>query len=72
MRYVFCFLPRRYKTGLTVCLKGKADVVFVGRLFQKNPGVVWSFADDLGVDIRQAGQIEWGFRGRAKPATKKQ
>ncbi|OSX61301.1 hypothetical protein POSPLADRAFT_1074896 [Postia placenta MAD-698-R-SB12] len=42
-----------------------ADVVFVGRFFQKNPGLVWSFAEDLGVAIRQARQIEWGFTGRA-------
>ncbi|OSX61311.1 hypothetical protein POSPLADRAFT_1146981 [Postia placenta MAD-698-R-SB12] len=41
-----------------------ADVVFVGRYFQKNPGLVWSFAEDLGVALRQARQIEWGFTGR--------
>lgn len=39
-------------------------MVFVGRYFQKNPGLVWSFAEDLGVAIRQARQIEWGFAGR--------
>ncbi|KAG6819984.1 hypothetical protein H0H93_006814 [Arthromyces matolae] len=45
--------------------KGQADAVFVGRGFQKNPGLVWSFADDLGVDLHQASQIGWGFAGRA-------
>ncbi|TBU40069.1 FMN-linked oxidoreductase [Dichomitus squalens] len=60
------------KFAQSILDEGKADVIFVGRLFQKNPGLVWSFADDLGVDIRQTGQIEWGFRGRGKPADKKQ
>jgi 2,4-dienoyl-CoA reductase-like NADH-dependent reductase (Old Yellow Enzyme family) len=41
--------------------KGQADAVLVGRMFQKNPGTVWSFADDLGVDIHLARQIEMGF-----------
>jgi len=40
--------------------KGKADVAIVGRQFQKNPGTVWAFAEDLGVDIFLAHQIEWG------------
>jgi 2,4-dienoyl-CoA reductase-like NADH-dependent reductase (Old Yellow Enzyme family) len=53
--------------------RGDADAVLVGRHFQKNPGAVWQFAEDLGVDIHIAHQIEWGFRGRggkdAKEAT---
>ncbi|KAG6908055.1 hypothetical protein DXG01_006361 [Tephrocybe rancida] len=48
-----------------ILTKGQADVVLVGRGFQKNPGLVWTFADDLGVEIRQADQIGWGFGGRA-------
>ncbi|PSS32035.1 hypothetical protein PHLCEN_2v2180 [Hermanssonia centrifuga] len=44
--------------------EGKADVIFVGRLFQKNPGAVWQFAEDLGVRITAAHQIEWAFFGR--------
>ncbi|KAI0038586.1 FMN-linked oxidoreductase [Auriscalpium vulgare] len=44
---------------------GKADLIFVGRAFQKNPGLVWQFADELGVQVRSARQIEWGFSGRA-------
>ncbi|KAH9893611.1 FMN-linked oxidoreductase [Cubamyces lactineus] len=51
--------------------KGQADVIFVGRGFQKNPGLVWKFADDLGVQIHVAGQIGWGFYGRARPAASK-
>ncbi|KAK0211884.1 NADH:flavin oxidoreductase/NADH oxidase [Armillaria fumosa] len=42
--------------------RGQADVVFVGRLFTKNPGLVWSFADDLGVTIKVANQV-WGLGG---------
>jgi len=47
---------------------GQADIVLVGRMFQKNPGLVWSFADDLGVQLHQAHQIGWGFAGRAQKA----
>jgi 2,4-dienoyl-CoA reductase-like NADH-dependent reductase (Old Yellow Enzyme family) len=42
------------------------DVAFVGRMFQKNPGLVWQFAEDLGVEGRWANQIRWGFGGRGK------
>lgn len=45
---------------------GTADAIFVGRGFQKNPGLVWAMADELGVEIYNASQIEWGFRGRGK------
>ncbi|TBU41805.1 hypothetical protein BD309DRAFT_1039644, partial [Dichomitus squalens] len=58
------------KFAQSILDEGRADVIFVGRMFQKNPGLVWSFADDLGVDIRQPGQIELGFKGRPKPADK--
>ncbi|KAI0770470.1 FMN-linked oxidoreductase [Fomes fomentarius] len=44
--------------------QGQADIVFVGRLFQKNPGLVWTFAEDLGVNLTVAHQIEWAFKGR--------
>jgi 2,4-dienoyl-CoA reductase-like NADH-dependent reductase (Old Yellow Enzyme family) len=39
---------------------GQADVTLVGRQFQKNPGSVWAFAEDLEVDIYLPHQIEWG------------
>ena len=45
--------------------EGKADVIFVGRMFQKNPGLVWAFADELGVELHHSLQIGWGFQGRA-------
>ncbi|KAF3908229.1 hypothetical protein AA313_de0203850 [Arthrobotrys entomopaga] len=40
---------------------GSADVVFVGRPFQKNPGLVWVWAEELQVEVRSANQIGWGF-----------
>ncbi|KAI0775531.1 hypothetical protein BD413DRAFT_602773 [Trametes elegans] len=54
------------KTAQNVLDKGQADVIFVGRQFQKNPGTVWAFAEDLDVALTQAHQIEWGFKGRGK------
>ena len=48
------------KIAQEVLDKGQADAVLVGRMFQKNPGLVWSFAEDLDVHIRIARQIEWG------------
>ena len=44
-----------------VLSKGRADVVFVGRQFQKDPHVVWTFAEQLDVKIKVANQIGWGF-----------
>lgn len=52
------------KLAEEVLQNGSADVILVGRHFQKNPGAVWQFADDLGIDVHVAHQIEWGFRGR--------
>ena len=46
--------------------KGWADVIFVGRQFQKNPGLVFAWGDELGVDVRMPNQIRWAFRGRVK------
>lgn len=40
---------------------GSADVVFVGRPFQKNPGLVWKWAEELSLEVRVANQIGWGF-----------
>ena len=36
------------------------DAVMVGRYFQKNPAMVWTMAEDLGVEISMANQIAWG------------
>ncbi|KAJ9293906.1 hypothetical protein DTO271G3_7282 [Paecilomyces variotii] len=43
------------------------DFIFVGRGFQKNPGLVWTFAEDLDAEISMANQIRWGFTSRAGP-----
>jgi 2,4-dienoyl-CoA reductase-like NADH-dependent reductase (Old Yellow Enzyme family) len=42
----------------------KADAVLVARAFLKNPGLVWDWANELGVEVRQATQIGWGFGQR--------
>ncbi|TFY68481.1 hypothetical protein EVG20_g3533 [Dentipellis fragilis] len=44
--------------------EGRADVVLVGRGFLKNPGLVWAFAEELGVETYKTLQIEWAFHGR--------
>ena len=44
----------------------RADVIFVGRQFQKNPGQVWAMAEELEVEIRVAHQMEWPFAGRGR------
>lgn len=42
------------------------DVIMCGRWFQKNPGLVYAYADELGVDVKMANQIGWGFGGRGR------
>ncbi|KAH8201805.1 hypothetical protein TruAng_004069 [Truncatella angustata] len=42
------------------------DLIAAARPFQKNPGLVLAWADDLDVAISVAHQIGWGFRGRSK------
>ncbi|KAH9939934.1 hypothetical protein B0H21DRAFT_697966 [Amylocystis lapponica] len=54
-----------------VLQKGQADAIFVGRGFQKNPGLVWAFAEELGVTITVAHQIEWPFAGRGSSVGRK-
>lgn len=46
------------------------DVAVVGRLFQKNPGLVFTWADELGVTVQMPNQIRWGFGGRGAKAGK--
>ncbi|KAI4124183.1 MAG: hypothetical protein LQ347_005830, partial [Umbilicaria vellea] len=49
------------------------DLAIVGRMFQKNPSLVWTFAEELGVEINVANQIRWGFGGRpGAPKEKKE
>ncbi|KAJ3827102.1 hypothetical protein F5880DRAFT_1540070 [Lentinula raphanica] len=42
-----------------------ADATFVGRQFQRDPALVWRFADELGVRVHLAVQMWWPFYGRA-------
>lgn len=51
---------------------GGLDLAIVGRMFQKNPGLVWTFAEELGVQVNVANQIRWGFGGRPGAAKKKE
>lgn len=44
--------------------EGSADAVLVGRAFLKNPGLVWEWADELGVTARVDNQIGWGHGQR--------
>jgi 2,4-dienoyl-CoA reductase-like NADH-dependent reductase (Old Yellow Enzyme family) len=44
--------------------EGGLDLAVAGRMFQKNPGLVWAWAEELGVEINVANQIRWGFGGR--------
>lgn len=49
------------------------DLAIAGRMFQKNPALVWSWAEELEVEINVANQIRWGFGGRpGAPKEKKQ
>lgn len=42
-------------------LEDGLDLAIVGRMFQKNPAIVWTWAEELGVEINVANQIAWGF-----------
>jgi 2,4-dienoyl-CoA reductase-like NADH-dependent reductase (Old Yellow Enzyme family) len=46
------------------------DLAIAGRMFQKNPGLVWAWAEELGVEINVANQIRWGFGGRRQAPKK--
>jgi 12-oxophytodienoic acid reductase len=41
--------------------EGSADLIFNGREFLKHPGLVWAFADELGVRLNAAVQYEWPY-----------
>ncbi|OLN87158.1 putative NADPH dehydrogenase C23G7.10c 2 [Colletotrichum chlorophyti] len=47
-------------------LQAGLDVIKCGRWFQKNPGLVYAYADELGVNAKMAKQIGWGFGGRGQ------
>lgn len=46
------------------------DLAVIGRQFQKNPGLVFDWAEELGVEVQMPNQIRWGFGGRGKKAGK--
>ncbi|KAF8974265.1 hypothetical protein BDZ97DRAFT_1911465 [Flammula alnicola] len=52
------------KVAAGVLESGRADAIFVGRYFQKNPGHLLQMAEDVGVELHWAKQIQWGFTGR--------
>ncbi|KAI5803581.1 FMN-linked oxidoreductase [Peziza echinospora] len=52
------------KIAEEVLESGAADAVFVGRWFQQDPALVWTWARELGVDIQVCHQTEWPFKGR--------
>lgn len=47
------------------------DIIFVGRMFQKDPALVWHWAEDLDISIYVANQIGWPFGGRASKVSRK-
>ncbi|RPD62751.1 FMN-linked oxidoreductase [Lentinus tigrinus ALCF2SS1-6] len=49
--------------------KGQADVILVGRMFLKNPSLVWTFAEELGVELHHSSQLGWPFKGRTRAPT---
>ncbi|KAJ0338434.1 hypothetical protein COL154_012883 [Colletotrichum chrysophilum] len=46
------------KEASEILADGQADAVLVGRAFLKNPNLVWSWADELNIDIYVASQCE--------------
>lgn len=40
------------------------DFAIVGRGFQKNPSLVWTWAEELDLEVSAANQIRWGFSHR--------
>jgi len=51
--------------------KDGLDIITVGRGFQKNPGLVFAWADELNVHVQMPNQIRWGFGGRGSKASAK-
>ncbi|PWY67127.1 FMN-linked oxidoreductase [Aspergillus sclerotioniger CBS 115572] len=58
------------KTGLLAeeVVQSGIDAVQAGRWFQQNPGLVRAFANELGVKVKMATQIDWSFDGRGRQA----
>ena len=58
------------KQAEEIMREGKADAVLVARAFLRNPGLVWQWAGELGVQVRVAKQIGWGFGQRGDGGVK--
>lgn len=58
------------KQAEEILREGRADAVLVARAFQRNPGLVWQWAGELGVEVRAAKQIGWGFGQRGNGGVK--
>ena len=58
------------KQAEEILQEGKADAVVVARAFLRNPGLVWQWAGELGVQVRVAKQIGWGFGQRGDGGVK--
>ncbi|EDO19123.1 hypothetical protein Kpol_2000p91 [Vanderwaltozyma polyspora DSM 70294] len=37
------------------------DILLVGRPFLENPGLVWTWCDEMGISVNEAVQYTWGF-----------
>jgi 2,4-dienoyl-CoA reductase-like NADH-dependent reductase (Old Yellow Enzyme family) len=59
------------KTAEHFLQEDRADLILVGRHFQKNPGAVWDFAEDLDTTIYLPSQIGWGYGGRGAATSRK-
>ena len=46
------------------------DVVLVGRQFLRDYQTVWTFAEQLGINIKLPNQIDWVFAGRGSQRAK--
>lgn len=48
------------------CIENGIDIVTVARMFQKNLGLVFAFADELSVEVEMPNQIKLGLCGACK------
>lgn len=46
------------RDAVEVLADGQADAVLVGRGFLKDPNLVWTWADELGIDVHAPSQCE--------------